>query len=142
LVLAAALPTGCWAELVKEVDPAQIEAVVSEYYQAFNSYDLSRIEAVFAKEAWQEEKGELNAWVHTAESLGFKSEFVSIAAIRNNGDSVLATVEVESDLGLDKDYVRLVRELSGWKIVEVLTKKVGQVSPPEETPADSSCCPQ
>lgn len=142
MVLAAALLTGCWAELVKEVDPAQIKAVVSEYYQAFNSYDLSRIEAVFAKEAWQEEKGELSAWLCTAESLGFKSEFASVAYIRNDGDSVLATVEVESDLGLDKDYVRLVRELSGWKIVDVLTKKVGQVSPPEETPSDSSCCPQ
>jgi len=142
LVLAAALLTGCRAELVKEVDPAQIEAVVREYYQAFNSYNLSRIEAVFTKEAWQEEDDELSAWVYTAESLDFKSEFVSIAAIRNNGNSVLATVEVESDVGLGKDFVRLVRERSGWKIVEVLNKKVGQVLTPEETPSDSSCCPQ
>ena len=111
-----------------------------EYYQAFNSYDLSRIEAVFAKKAWKEEKGELSAWLRTAESLGFKSEFVSIASIRNDGDSVLATVEINSDLGLDKDFVRLIRERGGWKITEVLTKKIGQILP-EGTPAGPSCCP-
>ena len=142
LVLAAALLTSCRTDLVKEVDPVQIEAVVGEYYQAFNNYDLEHIESVFAKKDWQEEKGELSAWVRTAESLGFKSEFVSIASIRNDGDSVLATVEVNSDLGLGQDFVRLIRERDGWKIAEVLTKKVGQVCPPEETPSGSSCCPQ
>jgi hypothetical protein len=115
---------------------------VREYYQAFNSYDLERIEAVFAKQAWKEEKNELSAWVRTAESLGFKSEFVSIAFIRNDGSSVLATVEVSSDLGIAKDSVRLIRQRGGWKIAEVLTKKVGQVLPPEETTSGSSCCPQ
>ena len=140
MVLAAALLTGCRAEPIGEVDPAQIDAVVREYYQAFNSYDLSRIEAVFAKEAWQEEGSELSVWVRTAESLGFKSEFVSIADIRNDGDSVLATVEVESDLGLDKDFVRLIRERGGWKIAKVLTKKVGQILPSEEAPVPP-CCP-
>jgi len=113
---------------------------VREYYQAFNSYDLSRIESIFAKEAWQEEKGELSAWVRTTESLGFKSEFVSIAAIRNDGSSVLATVEVNSDLGMGKDFVRLIRERGGWKITEVLTKKVRQILPSEEAPVPP-CCP-
>lgn len=69
-------------------------------------------------------------------------EFISITSIRNDGDSVLATVEVESDLGWDKDFVRLIRERGEWKITEVLTKKLGQIPPPEETPSGSSCCPQ
>ena len=116
--------------------------MVREYYQAFNSYDISRIEAVFAKEAWLKEGSELSSWLHTAESLGFKSELVSIAAVRNDGSSVLATAEVNSDFGLVKDFIRLVWERGDWKITEVLTKKVGQVFPPEETPAGSSCCPQ
>jgi hypothetical protein len=141
-LLIVLLSTGCSTEAIGEVDPTHIEATVREYCQAFNDYDLSRIEAVFTDEAWQEEGSGLSAWLRTAESLGFKSEFVSIAAIRNNGNSVLATVEVESDLGLGKDFVRLVRERGGWKIVEVLNKKVGQVLTPEETPSDSSCCPQ
>ncbi|MFC2024783.1 hypothetical protein ACFLTJ_04365, partial [Chloroflexota bacterium] len=72
----------------------------------------------------------------------FKSEFVSIATSKDDGSYILATVEVSSDLGMGKDFVRLVRERSGWKIVKVLTQKVGQISPTEETPSDSSCCPQ
>jgi hypothetical protein len=142
LLLIATVFTGCRAEQIGEVDPAQIEAVVREYYQAFNDYDLSRIEAVFTDEAWQGEGSGLSAWLCTAESLGFKSEFVSIASIRNDGSTTLATVEVNSDLGMGKDFVRLVRERGGWKLVEVLTKKVGQASPTEETPSGSSCCPQ
>ena len=113
-----------------------------EYYQAFNSYDLERIEAVFTDKAWQEEGSGLSAWLHTAESLSFKSEFVSIASVRNEGSTILATVKVNSDLGMGKDFVRLVRERGGWKMVEVLTQKVGQVSPTEETTSGSSCCPQ
>jgi hypothetical protein len=115
---------------------------VREYYQAFNSYDLERIEALFTNQAWREENNELSAWVRTAESMGFRSEFVSIATTRDDGSSILATVEVSSDLGVVKDFVRLVRERSDWKIVKVLTQKVGQISPPEETPSGSSCCPQ
>ena len=134
--------TGCRAEAIGKIDPAEIEATVREYYQAFNNYDLSRIEAVFTDEAWQEEGSGLSAWLRTAESLGFKSEFVSIASVRNDGSTVLATVEISSDLGMGKDFVRLVRERSGWKMVGVLTQKVGQVSPPEEMPSGSSCCPQ
>lgn len=141
-MLIVLLSTGCSTEAIGEVDPTHIEPVVSEYYQAFNSYDLSRIEAVFAKEAWQEEGDELSAWVCTAESLGFKSEFVSIASVRNEGSTILATVKVNSDLGMGKDFVRLGRERSGWKIVKVLTQKVSQICPPEETPSGSSCCPQ
>ncbi len=141
-MLSVALFNGCRTEEIGEVDPAQIDAVVREYYQAFNNYDLNRIESVFTKEAWREEGSDFSAWVRTSESLGFKSEFVSIASIRNDGSTILATVEVNSDLGMGKDFVRLVHERSGWKIVEVLTKKVGQVSPTEETPPGSSCCPQ
>jgi hypothetical protein len=115
---------------------------VREYYQAFNNYDLSRIEAVFTDEAWREEGSGLSAWLRTAESLGFKSEFVSIASVRNDGSTVLATVEINSDLGMGKDFVRLVRERGGWKMVGVFTQKVGQISPIEETPSGSSCCPQ
>ena len=85
--------TGCRAEAIGKIDPAEIEATVREYYQAFNNYDLSRIEAVFTDEAWQEEGSGLSAWLRTAESLGFKSEFVSIASVRNDGSTVLATVE-------------------------------------------------
>jgi hypothetical protein len=132
--------TSCSSGLPTEVNRAEIEAVVREYYQAFNSYDLSRIEAVFAEQAG-EEKREINAWVRTAESLGFKSELVSIAAIRNDGSSALATVEVKSDLGTGKDFIRLVQERDSWKITEVLTKKIGQVLPPGETPSGSPCCP-
>ena len=140
-MLSVALFTGCRTEAIGKIDPVQIEAVVREYYRAFNNYDLSRIEAVFTDEAWQEEGSGLSAWLHTAESLSFKSEFVSIASVRNEGSTILATVKVNSDLGMGKDFVRLVRERGGWKMVEVLTKKVSQVSPPEETPSGSSCCP-
>jgi hypothetical protein len=115
---------------------------VREYYQAFNSYDLERIEALFTNQAWKEEKAKLSAWVRSAASMDFKSEFVSIASNRDEGSSILATVEVRSDLGTGKDFVRLVRERGIWKIIKVLTQKVGQVLPPEETPSGSSCYPQ
>ncbi len=141
-VIASISLTACSTNSITDIAPAEIETVIREYYEAFNSYDLDRIEAVFAKEAWQEEGGELSAWLRTAESLGFKSEFVSIASTRNDGSSILATVEVNSDLGVGRDFVRLIRERGDWKITEVLTKKVGQISPPEETPSGSSCCPQ
>jgi hypothetical protein len=75
LVLIVKQLIGCAAEPIREGPPAQIEAVVREYYQAFNNYDLSRIEAVFAKNAWQQEGSGLSAWLRIAESLSFKSEF-------------------------------------------------------------------
>jgi len=44
-LLSVALFTGCRAEVIGEVDdPAQVKAVAIDYYQAFDSYDLSRIE--------------------------------------------------------------------------------------------------
>ena len=134
--------TGCRTQPVGEVDPAQIEAVVREYYKAFNNYDLGRIEVVFTNQAWKEEKNEISAWVRSTESMGLKSEFVSIASTRDDGSSILATVEVRSHFGASKDFVRLVRERGGWKIIKVLTQKVGQILPLEETPSGSSCCPQ
>ena len=135
------LLAGCSVEPIREVDPAQIEAVLQEYYKAFNRYDLDRIEAVFVKGAWKEEKGELSAWVRTAESIDFKSEFVSIISIETEGDSVWTTVEVESDLGLEKDFVRLIRERGSWKIAKLLTKKVCYVPPQEQENLPPFCCP-
>jgi hypothetical protein len=131
---------GCSVEPIREVDSVQIEAVLREYYEAFNCYDLDRIETVFAREAWKEERGEVRALVLWAKDNNFKSEFVSILSIGIDGDSVWTTVEVESDRGLEKDYHRLVREHSSWKIAKLLTKKVNQ-SPPVETPPTSPCCP-
>ena len=113
-----------------------------KYYQAFNSYNLDDIESIFTEEAWREEGADLATWVVSAECLGFNSEFVSIESIRNDGSAVLATVKVMSDLGEGKDYFRLVNVHGGWKIIKVITKKVGQIAPVEQTTPSSSCCPQ
>ena len=135
------LLAGCSVEPIREVDPAQIEAVLQEYYEAFNRYDLDRIETVFAGEAWKEEREGVRALVLWAKDSNFKSEFVSILSIEIDEGSVWITVEVESDLGPGKDYHRLVREHGSWKIAKLLTKKVGYVPPQEQENLPPGCCP-
>ena len=141
-MLSIALSVGCASLANGEVDSASVEVAVRKYYQAFNSYNLDDIESIFTEEAWREEGADLATWVVSAECLGFNSEFVSIESIRNDGSAVLATVKVMSDLGEGKDYFRLVNVHGGWKIIKVITKKVGQIAPVEQTTPSSSCCPQ
>jgi len=133
------LLAGCSVQPATEVDPAQIEAAVREYYEAFNCYDLDRIEAVFTKQTWREERWDFVALIRWAKENNFKSEFVSIISMEIEGDSVWAMVEVESGVGSGKDYHRLVREHGSWKIAKLFTKKVSS-SQPGEMPS-SSCCP-
>ena len=131
---------GCSVEPAREVDAAQIEAVLQEYYEAFSCYDLDRLEAVFTEETWKEEEWEIRALVLWAEDRNFKSEHVSIISIEFDGNSALVIAEVESNLALGKDRHHLVRKHGSWKITGPLTKKVSRFSPVETLP-NSSCCP-
>jgi len=122
-----------------EVDPAQVEGVAREYYDAFNAYDPARVEAVYTKGARKEEGGEIAAWVRWAKSAGFRSEYVSLDSLKTEGISVWATVTVESPLGSGQDFINLVWERNSWKIAQLLTRKAVQVLPVEE-PSSGSCC--
>ena len=131
---------GCSVEPAGEVDVVQIEAVLQEYYEAFNCYDLDRLEAVFTEETWKEERWEIRALVLWAENCNLKSEYVSIISIEFDGNSALAIAEVESNLTLGKDRHHLVRKHGSWKITGPLTKKVARFSPVETLP-NPPCCP-
>jgi len=140
-VFLAMMLVSCGYGSVPEADPAQIEGVVRAYYDAFNSYDPIRVEAVYARRAWQEKGAEISAWVRTADCMGFRYEFIAMEYIKSESDSVWATVMVESGLGSGQDFVNLVWEDSDWKIARLLTQKPLQTAPIEETTA-GSCCPQ
>ena len=139
--LASVLLVGCRAQPIGGVTAEEIKPMLLEYYDAFNSYDSARIEAVFARAAWQENSSDTKNWLYTAKSLGFQSDFVSVDSVEVEGDSIRVTIVVESSLGAGQDVIWLVPEHGNWKIAQLITKKVGQLMPLEETFPASSCCP-
>ena len=139
-VFLAMMLVSCGYGSVPEADSAQIEGVVRAYYDAFNSYDPIRVEAVFARRAWQEKGAEISAWVGTAYCMNLRYEFIAMESIKSESDSVWATVMVESGLGSGQDFINLVWEDGHWKIARLLTQKPVQAAPKEETPA-GTCCP-
>ena len=143
--LASVLLTGCGGP-VSEMDAAQITAVVQEYYQAFNTYDIERLEALYAEETWKEEGWKIRALVPWAKQLNVTSEFVSLKSIRGGGDAAEITVQVMSNLMAGEDCHRLVRNDNGWEITGPLNVQVDQFSVsytkgPPSSCTGSACCP-
>jgi hypothetical protein len=132
---------GCGVQPTGEVTAEEIKPTLLEYYDAFNSYDSGRIEAVFARAAWQENISETKNWLYVAKDLGLQSDFVSVDSVKVEEDSVWVTIGVNSSFGAGQDVFCLVREGDGWKIARLVTRKTGLLMPIEEPLPASSCCP-
>jgi len=131
---------GCGDKDIKSVDNAEITSVITEYYNAANSYDLTLVKATFSAEGWAEEKIDLSAWINESRSTGFSSEFISLESIKFEGDYIWAEAKIVSDLGEGNDYFCLVPENGKWKIQKLLTQKPCPISQTETETPDSSCC--
>ena len=139
LVALLAVPfAACRSEPMPEVDPAHIERVVREYYDAFNAYDTAAVETVYARQAWKEEGVEISTWVRIADSMDYRYEFIALESIRTDNDSVSATVIVESPMGSGQDFIDLAWERGGWKVFRLLTRKPGEIISIDQS--SGSCC--
>ncbi len=139
--VASILLVGCRAQQIGETTAEEIKPTLIEYYDAFNSYDSARMEAVFARVAWQENSNETKNRLYVAKELGLRSDFVSVDSIKVEEGSVWVTIGVNSSDGAGQDVFCLVRDGDGWKIARLITRKTGLLMPIEEPLPTSSCCP-
>lgn len=119
------------------VDTEQIEAVIQEYYDAFNCYDIERVDAVIADRVTQQVtrrvmRGEV-IWVIWekresflrpvvwAESVGFRREITSVVSVQVHGNFAVVGVDTVATM-LGNEYPsqiyfhHLVCEHGVWKI--------------------------
>lgn len=93
-------------------DEQQIEAVIREYYDAFNCYDVDRVEDTLAEQTTERAREAMLRTVVWAESVGFERHMESMVSVWIDGDFALATVEG----GAEWDTWPLVRKGGCWKI--------------------------
>lgn len=108
----------CAPSMSSATDDEKIEAVIREYYDAFNCYDIERVKAVIAKQATEHERESFLRPIAWAESVGFKCELTSIVSIQIDGDSAVVIAESKANLDslTEQDTWHLVREYCCWKI--------------------------
>ena len=119
-------------------DTKQIETVLQEYYEAFNSYDLDRVSKVIAEEALKEERDEILLSFAWAESMNFKCELKSITSIQISGDVAGAIAECETSAGPGQDIWHLVREYGSWKLASKMETPSTAPEKPALTPSEQA----